>query len=80
MDKTPFSDKCNILAEEYLSDNYGLMPFYNIGLPAAYLIAEGLMSPADDSIIDYIEQTWQALLDAAGVEDEGFDSLEDLTK
>lgn len=78
MDKTPFSNMCNILAEVYLTDDYNLMPHHNIGLPAAYLIAEGLVTPHDDVIV-YIEQTWDALLDAIGIDDEGFDSLQDLT-
>ena len=78
MDKTPFSSMCNILAEVYLTDEYDLLSHYNVGLPAAYLIAEGLVTPNDDVIV-YIEQTWDALLDAVGVDDAGFDSLEDLT-
>ena len=78
MDKTPFSNKCNILADAYLTGEFELMPHYNIGLPAAYLIAEGLVTP-NDSVLGYIEDTWQAMLQAADVEDEGFDSLEDLT-
>jgi hypothetical protein len=53
------------------------MEFNDIGLPLAFLTAEGLCQPTELAMI-YIQETFFMLLATLGVEDTGFNSLENL--
>lgn len=81
-DKTPYSDICTILGDLWLDyrgdDAFSDFIDYNdIGLPLAYCIAEGVVSNAPLAE-QYIMETWELLLESLGVEDTGYESLEDL--
>lgn len=67
MSKTPFSSKCDVLGALWLyyrdtaATNEAWSDFFNyndIGLPLAYLIAEGLAEPSGDEASKMIDETW----------------------
>jgi hypothetical protein len=81
---TPFESACAILAELWINhkDDKEFIDFisYNdLGLPLAFLIDSEIVTPTEIAI-KYIEETWIILLASLGVEDVGFESLEDLFK
>lgn len=79
---TPFSTKCEILADlwmQYRNDeNFTDFIQYNdLGLPIAYAIHAEIVE-AKSPAIDFINETFDLLLSALDVEDTGFDTLDDL--
>ena len=80
---TPFETQCMILADLWMnyrkdSDFQDFLEYNDVGLPAAWLIAEELCTP-DHKLKGMIEETFLLLLKALEIEeDTGFDSLEDL--
>ena len=81
---TPFSDKCNILAElwmDYRDDEEFLdfIEYNDLGLPLAYAFSANLittLSPAGESMI---EETWDLFLAGLEIpEDTGFETLSDV--
>lgn len=80
---SPFDKRCEILADfwMYNRDEPKLKDFtgYNdVGLPAAWLVDEGLATPQPPLIL-LISETFDVLLGALQVEkDPGFDSIDDL--
>ena len=80
---TPFDKRCEILAELWLynRDDVKLKDFFqynDVGMPAAWLIDEGLVIPTPPLML-LISETFDVLLAALEIkEDTGFDSLDDL--
>lgn len=79
---TDFSNICNILAELYsdYKEDPGFrefIEFNDLGLPLAYLEKEHLCAVTGDGE-KYIAETWQLFLASLNLEDEGFESLEEL--
>jgi hypothetical protein len=79
---TDFSKKCEILGDLY--SNYREDPefkdfaeFNDLGLPLAYLSHEGLCELSTDGE-RYIEETWNLFVDSLGIEDVGFESLDEM--
>ena len=79
---TTFSNKAIILADLWLNyrDDSNFKDFveYNdLGLPLAYLLANGVVesNPIADK---FVEETFDLLLSGLGVEDTGFELLDDL--
>lgn len=79
---TPFLTKTFILGELWL--NYRKDPefqdfieYNDLGLPLAYAISEGMIekSPIAEN---YVLETFEVLLAGLGIEDEGFETLDDL--
>lgn len=74
--------RCRILAELWM-DYRGDVEFqdfieYNdLGLPLAYAISEGIVEKTDIAS-NFINEAFDILLAALGVEDTGFESLEDM--
>jgi hypothetical protein len=63
MSNTPFSKRCDILAQTYDHPDFGdFVAQYNIGVPAAYMIANNLMSGYSVECHGYIDEAWLALL------------------
>lgn len=83
MDSTPFSKKCEILNDFYISnasDEYwhDLITMQDLGFPAAVLAVNGGATLTDIGI-GFVEETWQALCNELGVDHYGnYDSLESL--
>ena len=79
---TTFSNKCSILAELWLGyrDDEAFADFieYNdIGLPLAYLIANGLVESSETGN-EFVEEAWGLFLNALAIEDSGFESLDEM--
>ena len=79
---TDFSKKCAILGELYA--NYGHDPefvdfveFNDLGLPLAYLSDQGLCELSTDGE-RYIEETWILFTASLGIEDTGFNNIEEM--
>jgi len=79
--KTPFSNKCLILGTLWLNyreeaaQNEAWSDFFSyndIGLPLAYMIAEGFVTPNDDSTgEEIIEETWTLFCEYIDIDPEG---------
>jgi len=79
---TNFLNKTSILAELWMNyrDDEGLQDFveYNdLGLPLAYFLYNELVLPTKQAEI-YIEETFNLLVAALGVEDDDFESLDEM--
>ena len=79
---TDFSDKIDILGELYV--NYSgdesfkdFIEFNDLGLPLAYLSREGLCEVSDDGE-RYISETWDLFIKSLGLEDTGFNDLNEV--
>jgi hypothetical protein len=81
--ETPFEIKCNILAELWMnyrddSDFKDFVDYNDVGLPAAWLLAEDIVS-VTERITPMIEETFLLLMAALDIEeDTGFESLDDM--
>lgn len=63
---------------EELTDEFReFVSFNDLGLPLAYLANEGLCILSDEGK-EYVSKTWEALLELCEVEDQGFESLEEI--
>ena len=82
-EETPFEMKCAILADLWMnyrqdSEFEDFINYNDIGLPAAWLLAEDLID-VTPRLKPMIEETFLLLLSAMDIpEDTGFESLEDL--
>lgn len=79
---TNFLNKTSILAELWMNyrDDEGLQDFieYNdLGLPLAYFLYNELVLPTKQAEV-YIDETFNLLVAALGVEDVGFESLDEM--
>jgi hypothetical protein len=80
VDGTPFFTVCQILGQLYHSNINLFREFieYNdIGLPIAFLNAEGLVMVRDDGI-RYVQETWELFLAELGIDDVGFQNLDEV--
>jgi hypothetical protein len=82
MEPTAFKTRCQILAQlwmEYRGDTefQDFVEYNDLGLPLAYAISEGIVEKTDIAS-NFINEAFEILLSALGVEDTGFESLEDL--
>jgi len=80
---TPFETRADILADlwmNYRNDDefQDFLQYNDVGLPAAWLIAEDLCTP-NERLKAMIDETFILLLTALEIKDDsGFDSLDDL--
>ena len=79
---TDFSNICIILAQlysEYKEDPgfREFIEFNDLGLPLAYMTAENLCDVTSDGE-KYIAETWQLFLASLKLDDEGFESLDEV--
>ncbi len=82
MSETEFQNKASILAELWLNyredTNFADFFSYNdLGLPLAYMVNAGIVKSTEMSN-KFIEETFDLLLASLEVEDEGFDTLDDI--
>jgi hypothetical protein len=78
---TTFSNKVAILADLFVnyandSEFEDFIEYNDLGLPLAHLANQGLCSITNEGE-GYIEETWLLFLDAFGVEDLGFQTLDE---
>lgn len=79
---TAYSKQCEILSDLWLNyrtdESFADFIEYNdIGLPLAYAVANGI-AEANDIGKSLIGETFDLLLEGLGVDDTGFDNLDDL--
>jgi hypothetical protein len=80
--KTNFEAQCNILAQLWIEHRQDeefkdFVEYNDLGLPLAYFIAEGVALPTQLSET-YIGETFEILMSALGVEDTGFENLDEV--
>jgi hypothetical protein len=79
---TPIEMQAVILTDLWLNyrqdEEFADFVQYNdLGLPLAYAMAEGII-PANDTVKKFVEETFDILLGALEIEDEGFETLEEM--
>lgn len=79
---TPFSTKCEILAELWLNYRYDeefsdFIEYADLGLPLAYAIANGIV-PQSELADKFVEETFDLLLGAMDLTDVGFANLDEM--
>ena len=80
--QTTFDDKCNILADLWMNYRYDeqfedFIEYNDLGLPLSYLLSEGIVK-ASETATAFIDETFSILLEALEIDDNGFDTLDDL--
>jgi hypothetical protein len=80
--KTSFEAQCDILSQLWIehrgdSEFEDFVEYNDIGLPLGYFISEGVVLPTDLAKT-YIGETFMLLLAALGVEDTGFENLDEV--
>jgi len=79
---TTFENKCLILSDVWLNyrndEQFEDFATYNdMGLPLAYAISEGIVKNTEVAE-GFINETFDLLLAGLGIDDTGFESLDDL--
>jgi hypothetical protein len=79
---TPFSKKCEILGELWLSyrqdeELEDFLEYNDLGLPIAYAIANDIVK-STDLAKSFVEETFDLLITSLKVEDTGWDNLDEL--
>jgi len=80
--KTTYETQCDILGElwiQYKNDEEfdDFIQYNDLGLPLAYAISGGIIQSTPIAE-NFVEETFELLLSGLELEDEGFDSLEDV--
>lgn len=80
--KTTFSNRCAILADVWLNyrDDEQFMDFvtYNdVGLPLAYILDTNIVKVTDIAE-KFIDETWALLIAGLGIEDLGFENIDEM--
>jgi hypothetical protein len=79
---TTFDNKCLILADLWLNyrsneDFVDFIEYNDMGLPLAYALSEGIVKGTEMSD-KFVDETFDLLLAGIGIEDTGFESLDDV--
>jgi hypothetical protein len=79
---TPFPTQASILAELWIDHREDeefseLVEYNDLGLPLAYAVAENIIEVSDKAKL-YIEEAFDLLLAGLEIEDEGFETLEEV--
>ena len=82
MTTTTFENKCLILSDLWLNyrnneDFIDFIEYNDLGLPLAYALSEGIVNGTELST-KFIDETFDLLLAGIGVDDEDWQSLDDL--
>jgi hypothetical protein len=80
--KTPLSDRADILAELWIQykdddDFRDFIEYNDLGLPLAYAVSHGIVE-MNDQLELFVNESFDLLLSGLSLEDTGFDSLPDL--
>ena len=82
MTTTTYDNKTLILADLWLNYRYNedfvdFIEYNDMGLPLAYAINEGIVK-STETAEGFINETFDLLLAGIGIEDTGFESLDDV--
>jgi hypothetical protein len=80
--QTTFENKCNILSDLWMNYRFDkkfedFVDYNDIGLPLAFMVSEELVKP-NAMAKSMLEESFDVLLAALKIEDQGYDSLDDL--
>lgn len=80
--KTPYTKRCEILADLWVAykgdeEMEDFISYNDLGLPLAYAINTEIVASTVKAEM-FIDETFELLLTGLNLEDEGFDSLEDI--
>ena len=80
--QTTFENKCNILSDLWMNYRFDkkfedFVDYNDIGLPLAFMVSEDLVKPSAMAKT-MLEETFEVLLAALKIDDQGYDSLDDL--
>lgn len=81
--ETAFENKCGILSELWLNyrNDSSFRDFFvynDLALPLAFMVDEGIVDNINDMAKSYIDEAFDLLLQAAGLQDLSFESLDDI--
>lgn len=79
---TTFENKCIILSDIWLNyrndtEFVDFIEYNDLGLPLAYAISEGIVDTTELAT-NFINETFDLLLAGLGIDDTGFEHLDDL--
>lgn len=79
---TPFETKVSILADLWMDfrgdqEFKDFMEYNDLGLPLAYMLDNSIVKGTEISN-NFIDETFDLLLSGLGIEDTGFENLDDL--
>lgn len=82
MAKTKFKTKCDILADLWVGykgdpEFQDFISYNDLGLPLAYAISTGIVEKTVKAKV-FVGETFELLLASLGLEDEGYESLDDV--
>ena len=82
MEQTTYENKLNILSELWMGyrqepEFVDFVEYNDLGLPMAYCLQAGIVKTTDMAD-KFINETFDLLLAGLGVEDQGFETLDDV--
>lgn len=82
METTPFATKAEILSDLWITYKYDeefqdFFEYADLGLPLAYSITNNIIKSTPEAQ-RFIDEAFDFLLNAMGIDDTGFESLDDL--
>lgn len=80
--ETSFENRCNILSELWIEyrhegDFQDFVSYNDLGLPLAFMLAEGIVTANDKSRV-MVDETFDLFLATLGTEDKGFEDLDEM--
>jgi hypothetical protein len=80
---TPFSNRVAILADLWIGHRFeeefeDFVSYNDIGLPLAYAMDNKIIDDNQTQAIAFINETWDIFIEGLGIEDTGFETLEDV--
>jgi hypothetical protein len=80
---TTIENKVTILSELWLNyradeDFADYIEYNDLGLPLAYLVDNGVVKMENEMSVNLINETWDLLLAGLGIEDTGFETLDNM--
>jgi hypothetical protein len=80
---TTIENKVTILSELWLNyradeDFADYIEYNDLGLPLAYLVDNGVVKMENEMSTNLINETWDLLLAGLGIEDTGFETLDNM--
>jgi hypothetical protein len=80
---TTIENKVTILSELWLNyradeDFADYIEYNDLGLPLAYLVDNGVVKMENEMCTNLINETWDLLIAGLGIEDTGFETLDNM--
>jgi hypothetical protein len=80
---TTLENKLNILSEIWVmyrdeEDFADFIEYNDLGLPLAYLASTGIVEVKSEKALAFINETFSLLLSGVGVEDTGYETLDEI--